>query len=217
MFSAVLSPSRLLGPASVAASHNSSGRAVSAGATFSTLEPTHFIPVDGALHLVQLQSHNAQELFAVSDANRDHLRRWLPWLDETRDVAATRDFIDYTRARAAAGIALHCAVVEHGRIVGVCGFCRIERAHQRANIGYWLAREARGRGIITRAVSALAQYSFDHMDLNRVVIACATENAESAAVAERCGFTFEGVARQAERLYDRYVDHRIYSRLRDDA
>lgn len=174
------------------------------------------VPVAPALSLRLFKPEDAEALFALSDANRADLRRWMSWIEHTSDVAAARRFIDYACREAESGGGLHYAVVEHGVIVGVCGFCRIERSNRRANIGYWLARHARGRGVITRCVTALALHGFARLDLNRLVIACAVGNEESASVAERCGFRFEGVARGAEWLHDRYVDHRIYARLRTD-
>ena len=177
---------------------------------------TMLLPVDPTLVLRLFQPEDAEELFAVTDANRLHLRRWLPWLDQTKVVASTERFIEFTRRESEAGAGIHCAVVERGDIVGVCGLMRIEKPNRCANIGYWLSEDAQGRGLATRSVAALSSYAFAKLNLNRLVIACATGNRGSEAVALRCGFRFEGVAREAEWLYDRYVDHRIHSRLRSD-
>lgn len=174
------------------------------------------ITVDAALHLRPVALSDAEELFAVADANRAHLRPWMMWIDQTRSVAGTARFIEFAQDEAAGGRGLHCAMVEQGRIVGVCAFCRIEPGNRRANIGYWLDASAGGRGIVSRSVTALSLYGFAKLGLNRLVIACATGNHASAAVAERCGFRFEGIAREAEWLHDRYVDHRIHARLRSD-
>lgn len=174
------------------------------------------IPVDSGLRLVQLQADDAEELFNLTDANRAHLRRWLPWLDQTRAVAATAYFIGYTQREAEAGNALHFVIYDQSIIVGVCGYNRIDKDNRAAVIGYWLGADAQGRGIMSRCVTALAAYGFAKLNLHRQVIAVAGENQASAAVAERCGFRFEGVARDAEWLYDRYVSHRIYARLLTD-
>ena len=175
------------------------------------------IPVDIGLRLVQLQPDDAEELFNLTDANREHLRRWLPWLDQTRAVAATAYFIGFTQREAEAGRGFHFAIYDQGIIVGVCGYNRIDADNRAAVIGYWLAADAQGRGLMSRCVTALASYGFTKLNLHRQVIAVARENQASAAVAERCGFRFEGVARDAEWLYDHYVSHRIYARLRTDA
>ena len=46
--------------------------------------------------LRQLTADDTKELFSVIDANRAYLRRWLPWLDRTRSVEDTRQFIGAT-------------------------------------------------------------------------------------------------------------------------
>lgn len=175
------------------------------------------LPVDAGLRLAQLQLDDVEELFALTDANRAHLRRWLPWLDQTRVPAATLHFIEFTLRESAASTGLHCGIYEQNILVGVCGYNHIDAPNRSAHIGYWLAAEAQGRDIMSRCVAALASYGFAKKNLHRQVIACAEENTASAAVAERCGFRFEGVARDAEWLYDHYVNHRVYARLRTDA
>lgn len=174
------------------------------------------IPVGAGLSLVQLQAEDAEELFLLTDANREHLRRWLPWLDRTRVVGATVDFIAFTQREAEAGAGLHLGIFEQTILVGVCGYNRIDRANRCGHIGYWLSAEAQGRGIMSRGVAALTSYGFAARDLHRQTIACAVENRASAGVAERCGYQFEGISRDAEWLYDHFVSHRNYARLRSD-
>lgn len=174
------------------------------------------LPVDSGLRLVSLQPDDAEELFALTEANRAHLRRWLPWLDQTRALTATIHFINHSRAVTAAGTGLNLGIYEQNVLVGVCGYNRIDPLNRNASIGYWLAADQQGRGIMSRCVSALTSYGFAKSDLHRQVIACAEDNHASAGVATRCGYGFEGVARDAEWLYDRFVSHRIYARLRTD-
>lgn len=174
------------------------------------------LPVAPGLHLAQLHPDDTEELFALTDANRAHLRRWLPWLDQTRVAAATAKFIAFTQREATAGTALHFALYEQNVIVGALGYNRIDPVNRAAYIGYWLAADAQGRGLMTRSVTALVNYGFAKLDLHRQVITCAEGNIASSAVAERCGFRLEGVARDAEWLYDHHVSLRVYSRLRTD-
>jgi ribosomal-protein-serine acetyltransferase len=54
------------------------------------------------------------------------------------------------------------------------------------------------------------------LNLNRLVITCATQNQKSRAIPERLGFVHEGIARDAEWLYDHFVDHDIYAKLHCD-
>lgn len=175
------------------------------------------IPVAPGLRLVDLQLEDADELFSLTDVNRAYLRRWLPWLDHTRGVAATETFIRFATREASGGTARHFAIWEQQAIVGMCGYNHIDTVNRNATIGYWLAAEAQGQGIMTRCVTALASFGFTKLDLHRQVIACAEDNRRSESVALRCGFVFEGVARDAEWLYDRFVNHRVHARLRTDA
>ena len=51
------------------------------------------IPVTERCRLVPLDLADADEIFSLTDANRGHLRQWLPWLDSVRRVDDTRTFI----------------------------------------------------------------------------------------------------------------------------
>jgi ribosomal-protein-serine acetyltransferase len=157
-----------------------------------------------------LQITDAPELFELTDANRAYLRQWLPWLDATNEVADTKSFIESTLEQFANQDALVAAICYDRSIVGTIGFNQIEWQHRSGYIGYWLAESHQCRGIMTTSCQALIDYAFTTLYLNRLVIACATGNQRSRAIPERLGFIPEGVERNAEWLYDRYVDHEIY-------
>jgi ribosomal-protein-serine acetyltransferase len=81
------------------------------------------------------------------------------------------------------------------------------------SLGYWLAEEACGNGIMRQSVAACVQYAFEKQAMNRLYIRCATGNERSRRIPEALGFTREGVQRQAEWLYDHFVDLDVYSIL----
>jgi RimJ/RimL family protein N-acetyltransferase len=81
------------------------------------------------------------------------------------------------------------------QLLGSVSLMRLAWEHARAEVGYWLAREARGRGHASRAVRAICRWGFDALRLERVDLLAATENAASQRVAERCGFKREAVLR----------------------
>ncbi|WP_075164462.1 GNAT family N-acetyltransferase [Ktedonobacter racemifer] len=64
-------------------------------------------------------------------------------------------------------------------------------------VGYWLGQGATGRGLMTRALKAMLHYAFDLLHVNRVGLQADVRNSRSRAVAERLGFTFEGVRRKS--------------------
>jgi ribosomal-protein-serine acetyltransferase len=165
------------------------------------------------LELRPLRLQDARALFQLVEANRDRLRRWLPWVDATRDSEAIRTFIRQARSRERLGVGLTFALWWKDQLVGVAGFNGIDQSNQSAVIGYWLAAEAEGHGLMTAAVSALLRHGFRRLGLHRIEIRAGVFNRRSRAIPARLGFRHEGTLRQAERLGDRYVDHAVYGLL----
>ncbi len=166
--------------------------------------------IDDEVALLLLEEHHAPELFRVIEAHRSHLRRWLPWLDHNTRPEHTAAFIRASLAQFAARDGLACGILVRGALAGVCGLHRVDWANRRTSIGYWLAEEHQGRGVVTRACRGILDYVFGELGLNVAEIACAPGNARSCAVPERLGFTREGTLRQREWLYDHFVDHHVY-------
>ena len=159
---------------------------------------------------------DAARLFAVVDTNRSHLRIWLPWLDGCRSESDQRQFLVSVVERAQAGRGGIWLIEESGALCGVCGFNWIEPFNRVCEIGYWLSADHQGRGIMTGCVRRLMQHAFEDLNLNRISIPVAVQNGRSRAIPERLGFQAEGVLRQAEWLYDHFVDHVIYAQVSSD-
>jgi ribosomal-protein-serine acetyltransferase len=155
-------------------------------------------------------------LHDLVEANRPHLRNWLPWVDGARTVADQHAFLAHVVERGEAGHGAVWLIEANSSACGVCGFNWIEPINGVAEIGYWLAADHQGRGIITACVQRLVEHAFTDLNLNRLTIPVATENLRSRAVPERLGFRPEGVLRQAEWLYDHFVDHVLYARVKSD-
>ena len=159
-----------------------------------------------------LEERDADELYALIEANREYLTPWMPWAPgQTR--AGTLEFIRLTRRQVAEDNGLQTAIERGGRIVGVVGFHGVAWQDRSTSIGYWLAESEQGRGIMTRAVAALVDHALLGWGLNRVEIRAAPENLRSRAIPERLGFVQEGVLREAERVGDRYLDSVVYGML----
>jgi ribosomal-protein-serine acetyltransferase len=165
------------------------------------------------LSLELLELRHAEELFRLNDANREHLRAWLPWVDNIRTAEDTRAFIRQTRTQLADDNGFQTAIRERTALVGVIGYHGVNRPNRSTSLGYWLSKDAQGRGIMTEACRAFISHAFHALDVNRVEIRCATENSRSRAIPERLRFTNEGTVRQAEWLYDHFVDHAVYGML----
>jgi ribosomal-protein-serine acetyltransferase len=163
-------------------------------------------------HLRLLEEGDAEELYALVDANRDYLAEWMPWAaDQT--LERTVGFIRTTMRRHAENNGFETALVLDGRIAGAAGFAGVDWVARSTSIGYWLAEAHQGRGLMTKAVRTLIDHAFGEWELHRVEIQAAVANERSRAIAERLGFEQEGVLREAERVGTRYHDLVVYGLL----
>ena len=167
-------------------------------------------------HLRLLEDVDVNELFLLTDANRSYLRQWLPWIDQTVTVLDTERFLANSRLQREQNKGFQAAVIHERKIAGMIGFHNLDWMNRSVMIGYWLAPEFQGKGLMTEACALMVDIAFHHYKLNRVEIRCATGNSKSCAIPERLGFAKEGIIRQGEWLYDRYVDLVIYSMLAGD-
>jgi RimJ/RimL family protein N-acetyltransferase len=96
------------------------------------------------------------------------------------------------------GAAAPFAVVDAAddrRLLGSISLMRFVWEQNRAEVGYWLAREARGRGHAVRALRLICRWGFATLGLERIELLAATDNIPSQLVAEHAGFTREALLR----------------------
>ncbi len=84
------------------------------------------------------------------------------------------------------------------------------------SIGYWIAKEARGRGVATRATKLLSRWALGEADVQRLELTTHPENIASQRVAEKAGFTREGVLRSHTSFREGRRDSVIFSLLPAD-
>lgn len=170
------------------------------------------------LSLRMFTVNDAEALFELTMASKPYLREWLGWLDFIETVDDSKRNIE-GRIKGlieTGGYPKSFALIYQGELVGTVGYNEIDRGVQCGTIGYWLGQEFQGKGIMSQALETLIDYGFRDLGLNKIEIRVATGNVKSRALPERLGFKQEGVLREAEWLYDRYVDHVVYGLLRDE-
>jgi len=149
------------------------------------------------------------------------LKPWMPWAQ----TAPTLEESELHGRRAAARYALRedlqLLIFERlsdggqGRLLGATGLHRMDWSVPRFEIGYWRRSGEGGRGVITEAVRALSRFAFDTLHAQRVEVRMSSDNARSRAVAERCGFTLEGVLRRDSLdVNGQPRDTAVYARVR---
>lgn len=171
------------------------------------------IPIDNETHLRLHEDCYAEEYFALIERNRAYLRQWQPWAAYNGSVDATRAYMKQTLLQFANAEGLQTGIWYQDRLVGSIGYPHLDWADRKAEIGYWIDASMQGKGLVTRACRTLVTLAFHHYGLNKVEIHCATGNTRSRAIPQRLGFTQEGIMRQAQWLYDHYVDLVIYGML----
>lgn len=168
------------------------------------------------LDLRILERRHAAEFLAFVDANRAHLSVWLNWGTSIVTLADAEKFIERGLNRFAAD-GLPCTGIWLDNVmVGGILFFPVDALPRSTEIGYWLGESASGRGIMTRAVRAMLSFVFDDLKLNRVALQTDVRNTRSRAVAERVGFTFEGIRRQAWVMHEELIDFAAYAMLASD-
>jgi ribosomal-protein-serine acetyltransferase len=186
------------------------------------------IPARSTLRRTPLETHrtllcpievgDGPELWDAVDGSRWHLERWLPWVpfNNTRDASlryAEACTLDWD-----AGRAVRFAIRDKSSnaLLGVAGLDSCVHLHRSCELGYWLRREATGRGLMTEAAKAAVKFAFSAMGVHRVRCAAATDNVPSLRVILRLEFRFEGIARQAELVGSRWLDHAQFAKLSTD-
>ncbi len=170
--------------------------------------------LDPGLVIRDLRMEDADEIYRLTDANRDHLRRWLPWVDQVKHWRDTRSFIQRSREVWLATGLPTCVIEVEGRARGLVD---LHASTQRgvASVGYWLDKEAQGQGLVTRATRALVGYGFSQLGLRRIEIHCAEGNLPSRSIPGRLGFSREGVHEAMQALPEGPVDLVVYAMLAD--
>ena len=196
----------------------SSGYAAQPHASVPPQSPFDGIDVrDGDLALRPLESADVGSLFALIDAERARLGRFLPWVEETRTERDTLRFIEDAADERRRRRSLVLGIVVNGALGGTIGLHYVDWFDRSAEIGYWIASDLEGRGYVTRATRRLMDVAFGVAGMHRLVIRCAIDNARSRRVAERLGFRLEGLLRQAQWVGGRFVDQHLLALLRTDA
>lgn len=150
---------------------------------------------------VTLRPWEPADVSFVYDACQDlEIQRWtnLPSPFRASDAVALLQFSTTLRER---GTAALFAVVstDQGELLGAVSLRDIERDEGRASIGYWVAVDARGRGVAMNAVAAASRWAFAALGVDEVYAEVLHGNDGSVRVLERCGFAPDGESTCAQR------------------
>ena len=152
----------------------------------------------------------------VAACNDRAIAEFLDMIPSPYTDGDARDYIERTRQGWAEGKTSNFAVLVDGAAMGSIGVHWLEPDQGLAEVGYWVAPEARGQGICTRAVRLVSGWVFERPGMERLQLRADEQNAASCKVAEKAGFTREGILRSSRynpRLARR-INFVMYSLLR---
>ena len=167
---------------------------------------------------VLLRPWQRGDVSAVAAACQDpEIPRWtvVPYHYTERHA---RDFVSGTSADREAGRELALAIVdrEDDTLLGAIGLANFGWPDLKAEIGYWIAADARRRGVGVAATRLLAVWAIERLGLERVELLANPRNEASQRLAERAGFTREGTLRHYRRRHGVREDLVMFSLLAED-
>jgi ribosomal-protein-serine acetyltransferase len=182
------------------------------------LRPQHQgFEIGRGIRLSPIAASDAAALACLVQQNIDHFQAFLPAVVQMSTVEEAARHLDMRIQAAAEGEMLEWHIFEHQVLCGAVRVKDIDQTDRSAALGYFIGERFQGKGIVTLSVAAVIEYCFYHLELNRIELRCAAANLASMRVADRLGFSREGVLRQAECLDGAFVDNHVYGLLRSDS
>ena len=165
---------------------------------------------------IELRPFRPDDAHAVAEACQDSEIPRFTFMPADMTAEQARDWIDEGLMRWPQGVARFAiTLVGNDHPVGEVGVA-FEWANRRAEAFYWIERRSRRLGLASEALKLATRWAFDQPDILRVHLLTHTDNVASHRVAERCGFTREGVLRSWEPVKDAQPDVVMWSRLAAD-
>jgi|SRR5471032_124058 len=164
---------------------------------------------------------DAAKLLAFRIATREHLQRWEPARSDAFYTLAAvesqlRDMLQQIRNQSAVHWLLHARQQQEqqgeSKIIGACSFTNIVRGpFQACHLGFSLAHEYEGQGLMHEALQAAIADIFNHHGLHRIMANYQPHNQRSGQLLTRLGFEREGLARAYLHINGAWADHVLTS------
>lgn len=167
------------------------------------------------LKLRRIESLDSADMFAYS--SMEATSRYLLWSPHTSEYA-TKSIIERLRREYRDGLYYELAIVlrENGKMIGTCGITSYNEENYTVEIGYVISPQYWGMGIAAEASSVIINLAFCQLGARRVEARYIKENERSKRVMEKCGMSFEGIARNGMFVKGRSRDIGICAMTYDD-
>jgi len=174
------------------------------------------LTVNETLMLRTYLEDDAAEHFDLINTNRKHLRAFLSWADAHNKVTQSLEYIRHTRQQQDTQQALMMGIFKDYRLIGEVAMHQWDYELKKAQIGYWIAKDAEGKGIMQSCLHRFFNYIFQTLDMNKLEIRFIPSNTRSAKIAERMNCKIEGVLRDSYFINGKLEDLVITGVLREE-
>ena len=143
-----------------------------------------------------MRNYDAEDMYEY--ASRAEVTKFLLWT-EHKSLAYTKEYLKYIESRYAVGDFYDWAVTlkESGKMIGTCGFAKIDTVNNSAELGYVLSPDYHRKGIAAEAAETVIRFGFETLGLHRIEARFMEGNTPSLRVMEKLGMTFEGYEKES--------------------
>ena len=172
--------------------------------------PSEVIGKDIKLVKLAPTIENLRVVFDIIVANREEFRPWLEWTDSVQKPEDELPLLEGDKDSA------EWFIKWNNTIVGRIGFVKLSEKNNIGEVGYYLDKNAGGRGIMTAAFEQLEKKAFENGGCNRIEVKIEHDNKKSLGEVKRLNYTQEGVLRQDHFINGVYRDTLLFSKLKSE-
>lgn len=167
------------------------------------------------LTLRRIKNCDAYDMYDYSC--RSDVTKYLLWSPHP-SIDYTKAYISSLQSQYRSGNFYDWAIVlrDENKMIGTVGYTEINTHNNSAELGYVINPHFWRKGFATEAVSALIEFGFVELGLNRIYARYMVGNENSRRVMEKCGMSFEGINRSLLYVKNEYRDIGICAVLADD-
>lgn len=147
----------------------------------------------------------------------EDLKPWMPFAQSIPTLDESERFTREARLNFLKRKQLHMQIFnkDTGSFIGCSGMHHLNWELRNFEIGYWIRSSCAGKGYITEAVNGITDFAIRELEANRIEIRCSARNTKSSAVAERTGYTLEGIIRREQLGLDGEIhDSKLFAKVR---
>jgi ribosomal-protein-serine acetyltransferase len=174
------------------------------------------IEIENNLRLEPINKAFSKALIQAINNNREHLSPFMPWVPNMQTEIDSENYITNCELLSSLGKEVSFVILLNEELVGRIGLHHLDKDNKMGSIGYWLTKNAEGKGIILKSCKKLISYGFEKLQLQRIEIKAAVENSRSQQIPQKLHFKKEGILRQAELINNKFHDLILFSMLKDE-